>query len=126
MNDTELYHKLLGVEAPWQVTDVALNLEEEAIYVTLDFEGRTANFVCPECGLPANLYDRRETRTWRHLDSCQFKTFLVASLPRVSCRKHGVLSASVFWTEPDSRYTQMFEQFALRILQATQVQARAA
>ena len=126
MNDTQLYHQLLGVEAPWFVADVELNLEDEAVYVTLDFEGRTANFVCPECQLRANLYDRRETRTWRHLDSCQFKTYLSASLPRVSCPKHGVLTAPVFWTEPGSHYTQMFERFALQVLQATQVQARAA
>lgn len=126
MNDTELYHKILGVEAPWQVTDVALDLDAETLSVTLDFDGRTANFVCPECGLPANVYDRREARIWRHLDSCQFKTLIVASVPRVRCLTHGVQTASVSWAEPHSRFTQMFECFALRVLQATQVQARAA
>ena len=126
MNDTQLYHQLLGVEAPWFVADVEINLEEEAVYVTLDFEGRTANFVCPQCQRPANVYDRGETRTWRHLDSCQFKTYLRASLPRVSCPQHGVLTSKVFWAEANSRFTQMFERFALQVLQATQVQARAA
>ncbi len=126
MNDSELYSKLLDVQAPWFVADVELNLEDEAVYVTLDFEGRTANFECPECRNQANLYDRREMRSWRHLDSCQFKTYLRACLPRVSCKQHGVLTAPVFWAEPGSHYTQMFEHLALRVLQATQVQARAA
>ena len=126
MNDTQLYHQLLGVEAPWYVADVRLDIEEEAVYITLDFDGKTANFACPKCQRFANLYDRRETRSWRHLDSCQFKTYLVASMPRVSCRQHGILTSPVFWSEEGSRFTQMFETFALHVLQATQVQARAA
>jgi len=91
-----------------------------------DFDGRSANFACPECHQNANIYDRREKREWRHLDSCQFKTFLVASVPRVSCPKHGILTAPVFWSEANSRFTEMFETFALHVLLATQVQARAA
>lgn len=126
MQDTQLYHHLLGIQQPWHVVHVELDLQEEAVRVYIDFEGQQAAFCCPECGEYANLYDRRETRSWRHLDSCQFQTFLVASLPRVSCKQHGVLTASVFWAEPNSRFTALFERFAIDVLQATQVQARAA
>jgi transposase len=27
---------------------------------------------------------------WRHLDTCQYQTLIVASVPRVRCREHGV------------------------------------
>jgi len=126
MQDTQLYHHLLGLQEPWQVVHVELNLDEQTVYVYVDFEGRKAAFACPECGTYAHLYDRRETRRWRPLDSCQFQTYLVASLPRVRCRQHGVLTANVFWAEPNSRFTALFERFALEVLRATQVQARAA
>src|SRR4051794_36415474 len=126
MRDTELYRHILGIEDPWYVVDVELDIAEEIVRVFIDFDGPKASFCCPECGQYANLYDRRETRSWRHLDSCQFKTYLVASLPRVSCREHGVLTPKVFWCEPNSRYTALFERFALDVLQATQVQSRAA
>lgn len=126
MQDTELYRHLLGIQQPWQVINVELNLDEQTVYVYVDFEGSQAAFDCPECGTYANLYDRRETRRWRHLDSCQFQTYLVASLPRVRCREHGVLTANVFFAEPNSRFTVLFERFALEVLRATQVQARAA
>jgi transposase len=126
MQDTELYHHLLGLQEPWQVVNVELNLDDQVVYVYVDFEGSKAAFDCPKCGTYANLYDRRETRMWRHLDSCQFQTYLVASLPRVRCREHGVLTANVFWAEPNSRFTALFERFALEVLRATQVQARAA
>jgi transposase len=126
MRDTELYHHLLGIEEPWRIVNVELDLADEAVRVYIDFDGPKASFCCPECGQYANLYDRRETRSWRHLDSCQFKTFLIASLPRVECRQHGVQTARVFWCEPNSRFTALFERFALEVLQATQVQSRAA
>src|SRR5437016_5436166 len=125
MQDTELYRQLLGVESPWFVRDVELDVGEQVVRVSLDFDGSKATFCCPECGQYANLYDRREARQWRHLDSCQFQTFLVASLPRVNCKQHGILTASVFWCEQNSRYTALFERFAINVLLATQVQARA-
>ena len=126
MQDTQLYEQLLGVQAPWYVRDVELDIEAQAVRVYLDFDGPQAAFCCPECKQYANLYDRRPPRTWRHLDSCQFLTYLVASLPRVHCKTHGILTPAVFWCEPDSRYTALFERFALDVLFATQVQSRAA
>ena len=126
MQDTQLYHQILGIQDPWQVVHVELDIQEEAVRVYIDFDGPKAAFCCPQCGHYANLYDRRETRTWRHLDSCQFQTYLVASLPRVSCPQHGVLTVTTFWAEPNSRFTALFERFAIDVLQATQVQARAA
>jgi len=126
MQDTELYSQILGVTAPWSVVAVKLDLDQQAVRVSIDFDGKQAAFCCPTCGQYANLYDRREERTWRHLDSCQFKTYLVASLPRVECKHHGIQTAEVFWCEPHSRFTALFERFALDVLQATQVQAKAA
>lgn len=49
----------------------------------------------------------------------------MASLPRVLCKQHGVRITSVFWCEPQNCFTALFERFALDVLQATQVQAKA-
>ena len=89
MRDTELYHHLLGIEDPWRVINVELDVDEETVRVFIDFDTRNGSFCCPECGKYANLYDRRETRSWRHLDSCQFKTYLVASLIQSDCFRVG-------------------------------------
>ena len=129
MTDKDLYSTILGISLPWEVTDVALDVAAASVTVTLDYtptNSSEASFVCPTCGQSAPVYDRREARTWRHLDSCQFQTYLVAALPRVACPTHGVLTASVFWAEPNSRFTLLFEAFAIRVLQATGVQSRAA
>lgn len=43
MRDTELYHHLLGIEEPWQVVDVELDLVEEVVRVLIDFDGENLN-----------------------------------------------------------------------------------
>ncbi len=63
---------------------------------------------CPTCGEVSPGYDSR-TRRWRHLDTCQYKTILVADVPRVKCKEHGVISVSIPWAESGSGFTAMFE-----------------
>jgi transposase len=125
MNDTDLYRQILGIELPWYVSRVELDLASESVRVYLEYRLMT-EWTCPSCGTGASVHGHRDARSWRHLDSCQLKTFLVASLPRVKCPKHGVLTVRVPWTEPESRFTQLFERFAIDVLRATGVQAKAA
>jgi len=126
MTDTELYRQLLGLAAPWQVSHVELNITQQQgrVHVTYDFY--QAPLLCPECGQAGPYYDLREERTWRHLDSCQFQTFLGARLPRIQCPTHGVKTIAAPWCEPHSRFTLAFECFAIAVLSATGVQAKAA
>jgi transposase len=47
----------------------------------------------------------------------QFETILKARIPRVNCSKCGVKTISVPWGEKHSRFTLMFEAFAIDVLQ---------
>ncbi len=119
MQDKELYQHILGLSSPWTVRDVKLDMENQEIRVQVDHP-RGTRFCCPECQQDLPCYDHGEERQWRHLDSCQFKTILFARVPRVDCPKHGVRSVSVPWAEPHSRFTLLFERFAIEVLQMTQ------
>lgn len=125
MQDIELYRQILGISSPWKVARVDLNIENMSVYVYAVADSIVTEWDCPECSRVCRIYDHRAERTWRHLDSCQFKTFLVASLPRVSCPDHGVRTVIVPWSEPNSRFTSMFERFAIDVLRATKVQVQA-
>ena len=50
----------------------------------------------------------------------QFETVLVARTPRVNCPEHGVKTIEVPWAGKNSRFTLMFEAFAIRVLQASE------
>ena len=119
MQDTELYCQILGVSEPWGVGSVELDVERRCVDVFVEHVQGT-RFGCPECGELLACYDHAETRQWRHLDSCQFKTLLHARIPRVHCPLHGVKQVSVPWAQNGSRFTILFERFAISVLLATQ------
>ena len=48
----------------------------------------------------------------------QFETILRARTPRANCTKCGVKTSQVPWAEKSSRFTLMFEAFAIQVLQA--------
>jgi len=120
MQDTELYRHLLGIEKPWTVTRVELAVKEHRVDVFVEHKAGQ-EFTCPECDQKLGVYDHAEERTWRHLDSCHFATVLRARIPRVECPAHGVRQARVPWAEPRSRFTLLFERFAISVLLETDV-----
>ena len=124
MQDKELYQHLLGLSSPWSVVSVSLNAEAEEIVVQVDHP-RGTKFCCPECQRELPCYDHAEKRHWRHLDSCQFKTIVAAQIPRVNCPEHGVRNVQVPWAAKHSRFTILFERFAIDVLLATQTVAGA-
>jgi transposase len=115
MKDTDLYQKLLGLEAPWSVESVDLNLSDGRVDVWV---GHPANqtWPCANCGKVLACRDHGDSRAWRHLDSCQFKTFLHARIPRVECPEHGVLQVDVPWASARARFTALMERWIIEVL----------
>lgn len=114
MQDTELYRHLLGIAAPWSVARVALDLKAQRVDVWAEHSDTA--WPCPECSKELPVYDHADERKWRHLDSCQFMTYLNARAPRVKCPEHGVKQVKLPWAEPRSRFTALFERFAIEVL----------
>ena len=120
MQDTALYQHLLGLKSPWTVSSVDLNVETQRVDVRAE-HSKGVCWECPECGKSLSLYDHAPERTWRHLDSCQFQTYLHARVPRVECDEHGVVQVRVPWAEPRSRFTLLFERLAIDVLRQCDV-----
>jgi transposase len=119
MEDRELYRHLLGISAPWSVSKVELDLKGQRVDVWT--EHSDTSWPCPECNELLPVYDHADERQWRHLDSCQFATYLRAKPPRVKCPTHGVKQVRLLWAEPRSRFTAMFERFAIDVLLQTDI-----
>ena len=114
---SEHYRRLLGLDGTWQVVDVELSLERQQVRIRLQ-DNRKAPMCCPECGEHRPRHDHAPERSWRHLDTMQFETVLVAATPRTKCPQCGVKTCRVPWAEPHGEFTLMFEVFAIRVLQA--------
>lgn len=120
VRDTDLYRHLLGLEKPWTVDRVELDVKKQRVDVWAKHD-KVKAWPCPECGKDCGLHDHDEERTWRHLDSCAFQTHLHARVPRVRCSEHGVRQARVSWAEPMSRFTALFERLAIDVLLETSI-----
>jgi transposase len=108
MDDKDRFSRLLGISAPWRVSLV--EQDEAALTLTIHLRlDSAARLRCPHCGKLSPRYDSRR-RSWRHLDTMQFRTIVEADVPRVECPVDGVLQIDVPWAEDSSRYTALFER----------------
>lgn len=119
MQDRELYAKLLGVTSPWTVESVELDMKAKQVVVGVEIVD-PSGLTCPVCFKPCGRHDTRERR-WRHLDTMQMKTILVAKVPRVNCDEHGVRQMHVPWAEDRSRFTALFEALVIGWLQEASI-----
>lgn len=110
------YQQILGDMSPWTVDEVRLDVEHLVNELKLTVKPNTI-WACPQCHARMHIKEWR-TRRWRHLDSCQFKTILVAAVPLVECAEHGAQTVQVPWAEGSSRFTLFFERFAIQVLEA--------
>jgi len=120
MRDTEFYEALLGLKDPWSVTKVKLDAAAGRVDIWVE-DHSGVRWSCPECGKKASVYDHSDERVWRHLNTCQFGTYIHARLPRVRCPEHGVKQVSAPWAEPGSRFTVLFENRLIDILKECDV-----
>jgi transposase len=93
VNEKEFYQRLLGVEAPWKVIGVELDLERRRVKVEVSCE--PVEWV-NEAGERAHVHGYKERR-WRHLDTCQCETFIRAKVPRVRYGDGSIKMVRVSW-----------------------------
>lgn len=115
MQDTKLFETILGMATPWRISRVALDTTGER--VDLWAEHADTRWPCPECQQELACRDHAEERVWRHLDTCQYQTFLHARIPRVECPTHGVRTVAVPWAEARSRFTLLLERLVIDLIQ---------
>lgn len=115
MKTTEHYRQLLGLTDRWDVESVDLNLDARRVDIYLAYI--SSDVFCAKCSGSCQLYDHAPERQWRHLDTMQFTTVIHARVPRGNCPDHGVLNTAIPWAGPHSRFTLLFEAFAVAVLQ---------
>ena len=71
-----------------------------------------------------SCYDHARERVWRHLDTCQYQTYLHARIPRVNCSAHGVKQVNVPWSGTHGRFTLLMERLIIHTLEACQSVSR--
>jgi len=84
VKDRDFYQQVLGLQSPWKVEQVELDMVAQRVVVHVGVEPGT-KWGDPVTRGAAHVHQWRQ-RTWRHLDTCQFETLISA---RVPCRRAG-------------------------------------
>jgi transposase len=119
MQDNEPYQHIPGQTSPWLISDVKLGIPAEKIQVSVEHPVGT-EFCCPDCQKERAGYDHSKGLRWWRLGLCKYKTVLIGRVLRVDSPEHGVKTVTEPWALPHSRFTIMFERFAIEVLLMTQ------
>ena len=122
MDDKLLYTKILGINLPWFVKDVVVNDQDQRIDIFINQEPNI-RVRCPECCNYYAMYDHAPERIFRHLDTCQMRTYIHARLPRVNCPTHGVKQIVSEFGENGSQMTYAFESHVIKVIQECSIEA---
>jgi hypothetical protein len=117
-----LFCQALGLNAPWAVERVALDVQRSRIDLYVVWQAKSAP--CPACSaVDQKLHDQRQ-RSWRHLDFFQFEAHVHCQLPRVASSVCGATTQlNVPWAREGSRFTLLFEALSLTLAREMPVAA---
>lgn len=103
------------MEAPWRVKEVRMDLSAKTVEIEIECVEKTV--WASEDGERLHIHSW-EKRRWRHLDTMQLETRIHAEVPRVKHSDGHTEMVRVPWAEPHSRWTLLFENFAITVLRA--------
>ena len=110
----EFYAQSLDLASPWKVVEVTIDGESKQVRIRVEC-ARGEVWGDPETNERAEIKDWEE-RTWRHLDTCQFETIIMAKVPRLLLKSGRTLTARVPWAAPRGRFTLSFEAYVISLL----------
>ena len=119
MDTSRLFTAALQLREPWKVGSVDFRDGDDGrqeLHIGIGFE-EGSRFRCPEPGCRQDgcpVHDTRG-RVWRHLNFFQYKAFIHAGVPRVTCPEHGVGTVPVPWARPGRGFTLLFEAWAVEM-----------
>ena len=106
----------LQLEEPWYVAGASFDPEKQQMDIWVKVRDK-AVFACPRCGSQAKRYGYEPyERSWRHADCLFFPCYVHCQRPKVVCEKCGVQQVNAPFERQNSRFTLMFEGYAMMIL----------
>ncbi len=104
MRVTTVFNKLLALQGAF-----VRKVEFGPAGVLVDVAKRHRRHRCPRCAFSTRARYDRHLREWRHVSLGKWRVVVRATLARLECPEHGVVTEAVPWAEHDSRFTRDFE-----------------
>jgi transposase len=106
----------LGIEEPWYVEGAEFKEDELALHIYVGVR-KAAAIACPKCGAATkrNGYEPNE-RMWRHGDVMFYTCYIHCRRPKALCEHCGSVQVNAPFERKNSRFTLLFEGYAMLIL----------
>ena len=118
MNSTHLFSLALGLESPWQVTDIQFSEDEVShkseLHLHIGFP--SGSRFSDSTGVACSVHDTVE-RKWQHLNFFEHRCYLHCAVPRITTSEGKVATVVVPWSRLGSGFTLMFEAFAMALIE---------
>ena len=106
----------LGLEEPWYIEGAEFKAEEKALHIYIGIRDN-AEIACPRCGSATRRYGYEPSeRIWRHGDCLFYPTYVHCQRPRIQCPHCGVIQVNAPFERKNSRFTLMFEGYAMLLM----------
>ena len=106
----------LGLDEPWYISGAEFDEEELALHIYVDVR-KAAMIACPKCGAATsrNGYEPKD-RVWRHGDCMFYPCLIHCRRPKIRCPKCGSQQVNAPFERKNSRFTLLFEGYAMLIM----------
>jgi transposase len=117
MNSTQLFKMALGIESPWEVSDIKLEdlKSGKELHINIDFK-RGSRFQ-DETGELCEVHDTVQ-KTWRHLNFFEHACLLHCRVPRINTKDGKVKLVEVPWCRSGSGFTLLFEAYVMALIES--------
>jgi len=122
---TENFFKLLlNLEEGWEVKTVSTDITKSE--VSIEIACTLRELEDKETGEMCKIYDHAPERSWRHLDTMQYQTYIRCGLPRIKTGSGKVKTFQPNWASARERHTYLFEHVVIDLLKASKNQTKTA
>lgn len=117
MNSTTLFSMAIGLQAPWEVTEIAFSKNEtgqQELHLHIGF--KVGSRFPDETGQACPVHDTVK-RQWQHLNFFEHRCTIHCAVPRITNTNGKVTTVTVPWARSGSGFTLLFEAFAMALIE---------
>lgn len=116
MTQEELFSAAIGIQSPWYIEVISLDLPKGELNITVNFKrGSKFEYVDKQTGETGEYkaYDTQEKK-WRHMNFFQYRCYLHARIPRVKLGDGKIKQVKAPWEGVAHGFTLLFEALIMQ------------
>jgi transposase len=120
MTQEDLFAMALGVQPPWYIESVKLDIDKCELNINVNFtKGSVFKYIDKETG-EIGEYKAYDTsiKRWRHMNYFQYRCYLHARIPRVDMGGGKIRQVTAPWEGIAAGFTLLFEALILQLAKA--------